>query len=67
MFKTIFAIIGYILFIFIVLLALKFGIDKYEEHECLIWAQQYKQFEGFYFASWQLKQCENYNINIYTN
>ena len=58
------AFIGTVLLIVAFAFIFVYGLNKNEEHECLVWAQQYKQFEGYYFTSWQLAQCEAHEINL---
>jgi len=57
-------IIGFIVgFVYI----LNYGVIKNEKHECLVWLQQSKEFEGYYFTDWQLKQCKIHEINLSNN
>ena len=64
MIKNILAIIGVIMLVIIFAFTFSYGLDKNEEHECLMWLQQSKQFQGYYFTSWQLMQCEAHEINL---
>ena len=57
-------IIGFIIgFVYI----LNYGIIKNEKYECLVWLQQSKEFEGYYFIDWQLEQCKIHKINLSNN
>ena len=54
-------IIGFIVgFVYI----LNYGVIKNEKHECLVWLQQSKEFEGYYFTDWQLAQCKAHEIDL---
>ena len=64
MMQKILSIAGIISLIIMFGFVLNYGWNKQEEHECLVWAQQSKQFAGYYFTSWQLAQCEAHEIDL---
>lgn len=37
--------------------ALSYGAKKSEQAECIKWAQQAREYPGFYYTQWQREQC----------
>ena len=58
MIKKILAILGLFLLLAGFLLIVNEGIKKHERVECLKWQKQAKEFSGFYWVDWQIKQCQ---------
>jgi len=58
MIKKILTILGLFLLLAGFLWVLNEGIKKHERVECLEWRKQAKEFNEFYWADWQIKQCK---------
>lgn len=43
---------------------IKYGIEKSEVSECKTWANQAKEYPGFYLTDWQKSQCRHYGIEV---
>ena len=40
------------------------GLNRYERYECGKWSEEAKEFDGYYFTSWQLAQCRAHDIKL---
>jgi len=55
--KTIYTIIGVTLFILITGLLLQIAVTRSEAVECQKLAKQAEEYPNFFYADWQIKQC----------
>jgi hypothetical protein len=61
--KTLLTLAGFIL----AFLALTYAMNLKEQHECLVWQAQAKQYPLFYLTEWQADQCNYHNIEVLPN
>jgi len=62
MIKKILGILGLFLLLAGFLWILNEGIKKQERAECLKWLKWSREYKGFYWADWQVKQCKALKI-----
>ena len=41
-------------------LYVKVGLPKQERYECEKWAQEAKEYAGYYLLDWQIEQCNHH-------
>jgi len=52
------AIVGSIFYVFVK------GLEGMEKNECLKWEQQQQEYQNWYPADWQEKQCQIHGIEL---
>lgn len=56
--------IFFIAFFSLMLWAIKTGLDKNEQAECLTWQAQAREYPLFNLSQWQKEQCDFWHITI---
>ena len=54
----------FIIALFLLGVAVHYGVTKQERNECLEWHNQSQIYENWTVADWQVAQCRQYGIQI---
>lgn len=62
--QKLFAILFFIAIAVAFFFALKMGVDRSEQAECIQWREQAAEYPLWYSTQWQREQCEHWKLPL---